>query len=624
MRAFLAIARREIDEKRFVFAAAVAASLVPFLVSMSRGLHGPPAREAQQWTAAILATVFGVGLAVALGVSMLAKEIANRQIGFYFSRPVPGFVLWMAKLVAAFVITMAACFVIVLPSFLPSVISGSPTALSAELPPFSPLSVFGAVLVILVLLHAGTIAVRSHSVLLVLDLLALLAAMSILFLGVRRLVLIYGAGAARLGLFGVAVVAFGAVAAGGAVAVTRGRTEIRAAHARQSAVLWCVIGLGVISFLAFGEWVRSAKPSDVGTINAARSLGRWTAVKGWARGAIATFLIDADARHSHRAILLWEWPRLSPNAAIAGWLEKDLAGGFEFVTLRLTGQSAEPLRKKLLLPADPHLMAISANGDQLVIFTLGTMTVLEASTGRSISSAHLPDGARPLASRFVGDAKVRAYISLGRGEPQIEIVDFDAAAKILTTLGRIGGIRDRDMVVVSPSGKLLLVMESWGGDPLLVDGESGAFLQDLSSREQTFGRRVGFLSDDRIVVSSSGSHPKLTVLSSKGEIEKTIEFPTSAPAFVALNGEISPGHVTLSLAYQGRNEVFLVDVDTGRYQKVGEGLDSRVTDWWFAQDGDPLPLGEGAKLFLDHGSLVHFDPLTGERRVILAKAANRW
>jgi len=47
MRAFLAIARRELDEKRFVFAAAVAASLVPFLVSMSRGLHGPPAREAQ-------------------------------------------------------------------------------------------------------------------------------------------------------------------------------------------------------------------------------------------------------------------------------------------------------------------------------------------------------------------------------------------------------------------------------------------------------------------------------------------------------------------------------------------------------------------------------------------------
>ena len=172
MKAFLAVARRDIEEKRFVFAAAVAASLVPFVVSLARGFHGPAAREAQQWTAAILATVFGVGIPVVLGASMIAKEIANRQIGFYFARPVPAITLWMAKLVTAFVMTSAVCFVIVLPSFLSSVISGAPTALSAELPPSFPLLLLGASLVILVVLHAGAIAVRSRSVFLVIDLLA--------------------------------------------------------------------------------------------------------------------------------------------------------------------------------------------------------------------------------------------------------------------------------------------------------------------------------------------------------------------------------------------------------------------------------------------------------------------
>ncbi|HEV2063603.1 MAG TPA: hypothetical protein VGS00_03535, partial [Thermoanaerobaculia bacterium] len=87
MRGFLAVARREIEEKRFVFAAAAAASLIPFAIPLVRGLHGTAATEARDWTTAILAGTFLLGLGVVLGGSVISRDLVDRRIGFYFSRP---------------------------------------------------------------------------------------------------------------------------------------------------------------------------------------------------------------------------------------------------------------------------------------------------------------------------------------------------------------------------------------------------------------------------------------------------------------------------------------------------------------------------------------------------------
>lgn len=49
-----------------------------------------------------------------------------------------------------------------------------------------------------------------------------------------------------------------------------------------------------------------------------------------------------------------------------------------------------------------------------------------------------------------------------------------------------------------------------------------------------------------------------------------------------------------------------------------------LTGWWSFGFHQPGPGEEATKLFIGSGgSLVHFDALTGERRVILGKAENR-
>ena len=108
MRAFLAVARREIEEKYFVFGAALVVAFVPFAVPLVRSLHGQDARDMRNWLALIGAGTFGAAVAAALGATVLASDLAERRIGFYFSRPISGFSLWAGKLGAACVIALAS------------------------------------------------------------------------------------------------------------------------------------------------------------------------------------------------------------------------------------------------------------------------------------------------------------------------------------------------------------------------------------------------------------------------------------------------------------------------------------------------------------------------------------
>ncbi|HXM75959.1 MAG TPA: hypothetical protein VN971_04225, partial [Thermoanaerobaculia bacterium] len=118
MRAFLAVARRELAEKRFVFFAAVVASLIPFAVPLVRHLGGASAREIRAFTALLLAGTVGAGLAVVLGATVLAAETATRRIGFYFSRPISALALWAGKISASLAIVLAAFVVVLGPTLL--------------------------------------------------------------------------------------------------------------------------------------------------------------------------------------------------------------------------------------------------------------------------------------------------------------------------------------------------------------------------------------------------------------------------------------------------------------------------------------------------------------------------
>ena len=118
MKGFLAVARREVRERRFVFAAAAFASLIPFVMPLFRGWIGGRAPEVRSLIATVLGVGFVLALAVGLGMSMLAPSMANRRIGFDFSRPVSSLALWNGHLAAALLIAALTAAIIGIPAWL--------------------------------------------------------------------------------------------------------------------------------------------------------------------------------------------------------------------------------------------------------------------------------------------------------------------------------------------------------------------------------------------------------------------------------------------------------------------------------------------------------------------------
>src|SRR5258708_36359773 len=84
----LVIARRELAEKRFVFATAALLSLFPFAfvalvpVTMSGG------RSFLVSMSAMTAVGFTLGLATILGVSTIGRDLSDNRLSFYFAKPI--------------------------------------------------------------------------------------------------------------------------------------------------------------------------------------------------------------------------------------------------------------------------------------------------------------------------------------------------------------------------------------------------------------------------------------------------------------------------------------------------------------------------------------------------------
>src|SRR5690349_9539581 len=101
MRGFLAVARREIAQRRMLFVAAAIAAAGPFVVPWFRGLHGVNATDVRSGTALALSLLFLFGTMAFIGGTRLPGALADRTIGFDLARPVSTGALWVGNLAAA-------------------------------------------------------------------------------------------------------------------------------------------------------------------------------------------------------------------------------------------------------------------------------------------------------------------------------------------------------------------------------------------------------------------------------------------------------------------------------------------------------------------------------------------
>lgn len=321
-----AVVGRELFEWRWLLAAAPLLGLFAHLAPLLPGLRHHGNQAIEEAALLVFLFLFGIGSAMVLGSSLVARDLAEGRLGFYLARPIPTPTLWLGKLLAGLGLLLLILFGLLLPTLL---IDG-PTLLAEKIgggdpggqPPFSALGEatalqfldyllpanpawlqllqFGAaILLILLGVHALATVLRDRGPWLAFDFAALLGV----------LVLLRGAHAEMLGhqLYGPMVMAERALLFGSVVALALalgvqlewGRTDVGRGRRVLSLVAWggllaCALLVRVYAHSASHPEIEDLETLDAGLLSPD---GRWLLATGpmhGRSGALGTFLLDLE------------------------------------------------------------------------------------------------------------------------------------------------------------------------------------------------------------------------------------------------------------------------------------------------------------------------------------------
>ncbi len=593
MKGFVAVFEREIVERRLLLVAALVLGLVPLLAPLLPGM--PPARPAElrSGTALGIALVLTLALALLLGGSVIARDLAERRLGFYFARPLTGAAIWAGKMAAAAALTVGAGLLVLLPATLvggppdPSGYWGS-TSSGVFRGGFSLVVIWvGILLLTLTATHAVSVMVRSRSPWLLLDLVALGVTSSVSGLCLLTLARKgaglpvywerivsgpFGGGSTTVLLYvqlSISLVALLSLTVAGAAQVVRGRTDLRRGHRVLSIVLWSALLPASLLTAGYTRWFLAASLEDlvkVGTVVGAPA-GPWMAVKGEAAhrgGYLPGFLYDAGSGRPVHVDFGLAYLNASPlvlfsaDGGRAAWLETSdmrspLQSDFELRTLDLHHPGASPLRSQVVLNGGVRAFALSPDGRRVAAVHGDRLTVYEISSGRLLAAVRRDRNEYHEDWRlvFAGPDRVRLYGLDFTFAPQRErsrllllrILDLD-----LTT-GKATAIRTEDQLdglstwVVSPSADRALLR---GQHTLqLRDGATGHLISELGREEA----RASFLPDGRIAMLTrgvEGSELRILDAAAGAELQR-FRFPDLRTVIVA----DQPGPQTLRVVTRG-------------------------------------------------------------------------
>ena len=611
MKGFAAITRGEIHERRYVLAAAALASLIPFADPLVRSFKGADASEARQWTALILAATFGAVIAFGLGLTVIARDIADRRIAFYFSRPASGWEIWAGKLTAAWLLALFAAAIVLFPTWAIDRFGNLDPALphgTFALAPF-------AILVIVVVGHAVGIVSRPRNGLLFADMLVVAGG----FLMLNRLSLpLYGSLARNairtnfsIGLAGLAT----GLIAGGWAAVATGRTSALRAHWALSRILWTTIAGTLAVVGAHDVWVLRARPGDVKVDFVDPKPHGWLALSGQARGDFATFLVNATDGRFRRTQGLLLPPSVSADAGRAVWFEpQGPKGPWHLLSWNLRNPEAKPQPTRIVMKSAPAFAFLSADGTRVATYDLSLLSVYDVESGSLVSSARIPGNTwgRGL---FLDRDVVRVYTGERvQDEYRWAIFEFDVAAR---KLRRTGAMPYRVVqFAVSPDGSRILGHDDRWRKLLLIDGQKGTVQRSLLEEAQANveAPSASFLSDGRVAAGSGGGPAQLLVFSSDGRSDRT--WPLGEASTVRVLGEPAPGMVVVFLP--STKAVAVVNVETGGVSRL-PNLRPLPRSFWLDDFQGARP-GYDIYLQSPSGSVLRLDPATASLKPVLETA----
>jgi hypothetical protein len=643
MKGFFIVLGREIAERRLLFFVGLL-GLVPLLLPFVVPGSGVSAAELRTGSALMLAALVGAVLALGLGASVLGRDLAERRLGFFFSRPLSGVAIWGGKLAAALALSLGASLLVLLPVLL--VESGAWGELAGG--GSRPLLGLGLLVALVLLANIFSIMVRARTPWLILDIVAAGTVGLVGWHAVERLML---AGLVSAGMvseipaslltraaLALIPVALAATLAGSAAQVLGGRTDPRRAHQLLSLTFWGFLLAGALGLEGYSRWLVAATPDDLATIGnvLASSTGSAVAVQGRAArrpGYAPAFLIDSANGHFHRIFPSPYWdPRrmvhFSGDGRQAVWLEpQTLSGGQATVLFRLDlGRAdARPLRTSVTFGSFPSALALSPDGRRLATVLHGRLVAEDLESTRLLAAVSVGPGTDWRSQlRFLDDSHVRYFrtVPIAEANPygpsMLRITDLDLATGRQEEVGQTTPIEEAASWTVSPDGSHI-ALHPGGGALALFAARGGAPLAEIGDVTST----SGFLADGRVLAANTGGGTRqLTLLSIDGAVLRRFAFPGARA--LRLGGEPIPGHVVVAVApassspgpvydRPGLWESRLLDLTTGESRSLGRGL---------LPYGAPTagPQGSGSRLFLRDGQrLVLLDPVTGRERQVAGR-----
>jgi hypothetical protein len=620
MNALVAIARREIEERWTILAAALALGFVPILaLAVGAKADDIPAIA----TVVIMSLTFLVALLT--GASVIGRDLAEGRLGFLFARPIPWWAIWGGKMAAALGLTLASAALATLPVAIWS-LRARPVLEGAWSPKATVLLAAGAVLVV-ALAHNLSVAYRSRSPWILLDLAgaATLFAAMVAFADAAWVDWLYPPPVPILAALA-SVLAVPLLAAG-AAQVAVGRIDPRRGYRALSVTCWAMVAPLALGTGAFMTYVQAASPRDLRAVDWAwpSPRGSWVIVTGPVdRGLTYRSQLIVDTATGRYANLgMWYGvycTAFSSDGQRAAWSRERGTGGTDVFTM--ASGAAAPVR---LASLSDRLLdcAVSPDGRRLAVVTRQAVTFFDTSASRPPLSVPVTIEGDVAAASYLGDRlRLLAVPRGGGGDPAIHEVT-EAGARIL---GRLPDTPRPLWSAWSSTGDSLLVKEGWRPSlPVrvtLYEGSTGARLATLA--ESPRGAATDFdpalLADGRVVVVESGStDARLRVFAPDGRELGVFVLGTDVAA-AGFGSEITPGVIAVSLRRRTtpRSEIVVFDVDQHRVLRRETGLRA-AQPGWFWTTARCLPGSPGCQLFVtEAGDLVRLDPATGERKVLLA------
>jgi hypothetical protein len=626
VRALLAIAARELRERwTLPFALFVWGFAPLFLVRYVDVTARPLA------TMAAVASAWAVALL--MGGSVIAGDLANGRLGFFFTRPVPWWSVAGGKLAAALLMSVAGPLAGILPTLL---LDWNPAKDAEALGDMLSGGGFALMLTLLLALvsfgHVAGVVYRARSTWAAVDFLLLGACAWCgvwLFYAFKRLgVVLSGPPTSKWQLLLPLLLVAAVPLVAAVVQLAVGRSDLQRGHRALSLTFWAgvLVWLTVLGGLLIRE--RAVTPAALAMRNLVGSApdGSLVAISGSTGRGFAAFAYDTTSGRSLR-LGLGSRPAFSADGRHVVWMEEapfwrsDRATEVQLARLEDEGFVVEPVELAARLPQAGGALSLSAKADRVAILQNQTLSVFELPSGRALSSSSAADGDW-MGAAFLENGELRAFrrVRPALGAPGSGIVP--GRVEIVTLKGGVpeGAIPldalGHAFLSSPPDGNLVLLNEPLGPPRYsLHDARTGRRLRTFSGEDGFQVASARLLPDGGVALIETLAPSRRLRLARDGRPDQVVPLPVNAAQLSAgpADGLLAVGCFTIVRGPLAGETVFFSS-DTGEPRGREEGL-LPVLDWSTQSTMRATP---AAHLFLsDRGELVRFDPATRARLVLL-------